>query len=126
MAKKNTELHLISESTRRLPCHLTDEEVLRAGSDLAQVIEDMSTEESRAQDVRAQLKAQMTEYESRRSQLASKVRRREEYRDVKVSLYLQDDSMVVTVREDTGEQIEVRPAHESELQAAMAFDDEAA
>lgn len=119
-------LTLIKEVTRHLPCQLTDDEVMHTGEQLAQLIEDIATEESRASDVKAQLKASMTTLETRSAALGSKVRRREEYRDVKVSLYLQDDQMVSIVREDTGEQVEIRPAHPDELQADMEFEKEEA
>ena len=113
---------LIHETTRHLPCKLTDDEALRAGDELAQVIEDMSTEESRAQEVRAQLKASMTVLESRRSMLASKVRRREEYRDVTVLHLLRHDGMVDIVREDTMAVLETRVASEDELQRDLIED----
>jgi len=124
MAKDNT-LTLIREVTRHLPCKLTDDEVMHAGERLAQVIDDISTEESRASDVKAQLKASMTTLETRRAALGAIVRRREEYRDVTVGLYLQDDSMVSTVRKDTGEQIVIRRACEDELQSELELAGEA-
>ena len=119
-------LTLIKEVTRHLPCQLTDDEVMHAGEQLAQVIEDIATEESRASDVKAQLKASMTALSTQSAALGSKVRRREEYRDIKVSLFLQDDQMVSIVREDTGEQIEIRTAHPEELQADLELEEEAA
>lgn len=125
MAKQEPgELKLVKQGVRHLPCALTDDEVLRAGNELAQTIEDMEAEEARATDVKAQLKASMTGFESRRSKLASKVRRREEYRDVDVHHYLHEtDGMVHIIRADTGEEIEVRRPSQEELQPELALAD---
>lgn len=117
---------LIRKGAKNLACKLTDEEVLHYGEQLAGIVEDIGTEESRASDVKAQLKARMTELESRRSLIASKVRRREEYREVAIRYELQDDGLVHVIREDTDEQIEVRPPHDSELQHDLPINEESA
>lgn len=123
MSKKNgTEPKLLRETTRALSCKLTDDEVRQSGEALAALVEDMANEEARATDVKQQLKARMTELESKRYQLASKVRRREEIRDVAVKLLLHENNLVHIVRTDTAEVIETRPATDRERQPDLPLE----
>jgi len=125
MAKRTTDLGrptLLKDTTRNLPCALTQDELIAAGEQLAEVQEDIQNEDARAADVKASLKSTMTELESKRARLASTVRRREEYRDVAVELWLHEDGMVHAVRRDTGEGLEVRPMTDQERQQSLKLE----
>lgn len=106
--------------TRSLPCRLTDDELMKAGSDLATVVEDITNEESRQTDQKTQMKAKLTELDARRSQLAIKVRRREEFREVEVEIdFDYQRGMITEIRTDTGEQLNIRRMTDSERQQAL-------
>lgn len=103
--------------TKLLPCKLTDEELLGYGNDLATVIQDMATEEDRQVSLKQELKARLTDLESRRSVLSNKITRKEEVRDVEVEPSLDFDiGAYRETRTDTGEMIFERPINEHEQQ----------
>ena len=107
-----------------LTCVLTEEELRGYGVDLALCVQDVAAETDRQADIRAQMKARMAELEARQSQLAIKISRREEYRDVDVEVeYDYDGGCVRTVRTDTGEQLSDRPMREDERQPALPVDE---
>lgn len=111
--------------TKNLPCQLTDEEQRERGIELARTNEDYASEEKRQADIKAELKAQLAGIEARRTSLASIVRRKEEYRDVKVEEhYDYQRGVVVQVRTDTGEQIMRREMTEAERQAKLNFEED--
>lgn len=122
MGKKTPERQMIRATTRVCAVHLDDSEALEKADQLAQVVDDIATETARQTDVKQQLKSKLTELESRHSQLASIVRRREEYRDVEVELYLTAAGMVEVVRTDTGEVVDTRKATETEMQADLELE----
>ena len=106
--------------TESLPCKLTPEERREAGEALAGVVQDVAAEGDRQTDIKAQMKARLTELEARKAQLAITISRGEEYRDVRV----QDTpdyaaGTVHTVRMDTGECIRTRRLSEEERQQDM-------
>ena len=103
--------------TENLACRLTDDELRGYGDDLAGVVQDISAETDRQTDLKSQMKARMTELEARKSQLAIKISRREEYREVDVIVTHDYANGVVTRdRTDTGKRIHERPLHDDERQ----------
>lgn len=111
--------------TRSLPCKLTDDEVRNAGGELAAVVQDIATEKERQKDVGAQMKARLAELQSRQTQLAIKVSRREEFREVRVEYEINDGADIVTERRlDTGDIMTIRPARDDERQLALGGETE--
>lgn len=108
---------------RSLPCRLTDDELLKAGSDLATAVQDIAAEEGRQTDIKASMKAKLAEIEARRTQIAIKVSRKEEHRDVEVDIWHDYQRAVVQeIRRDTGEIISTRVMSDSERQQALPME----
>lgn len=105
---------------RSLACRLTEEELLKKGQELAATVQDISSEESRQQDIKSQLKAKLAELEARRSNLAITVSRKEEHRDVEVDIFHDYQRGVVEdVRRDTGEIVSRRVMNPEERQQKL-------
>lgn len=105
---------------RSLPVRLTEEELLKKGGELAATVQDISSEESRQQDIKSQLKAKLAELEARRSNLAITVSRKEEHRDVEVDIFHDYQRGVVEdVRRDTGEVVSRRVMRDDERQQPL-------
>ena len=115
------ETKVIKKINKYLACKLTDEELRAKSDELAQTVQDTANEETRQTDLKSQMKAKMTELQSRQTQLASHISRREEYRDVQVEILLIGEGKVKEVRTDTGEVLITRPSREDEIQ--MIFPD---
>ena len=115
------ETKVIKKVNKYLACKLTDEELRAKSDELAQTVQDTANEETRQTDLKSQMKAKMTELQSRQTQLASHISRREEYRDVQVEILLIGEGKVKEVRTDTGEVLITRPSREDEIQ--MIFPD---
>lgn len=114
------QLEIKRTETRNLPVKLREDELLERGHSLASVIQDITSEEARQVDVKAQMKARLSELEARRSQLAIVVSRREEQRDVTCDVFHDYDRVVVeTVRRDTGEVVYSRAMTEDERQLPL-------
>lgn len=108
---------------RSLPVHLTDDELLKKGTDLATAVQDIATEENRQADIKASMKARLAEIEARRTQLAIAVSRKEEHRDVEVDIWHDYQRLVVEeIRRDTGEVIHRRVMSEDERQAELPME----
>jgi hypothetical protein len=90
--------------SKSLGCRLADDELLTFGTELAEAVQAIGREETRQVNIKAQLKAALTELEARRSRLASLVSSREEYREVPVDVWFNyQTGKVQEVRQDTGE-----------------------
>lgn len=113
----------LKKLTRNLPCRLTDEELLARADDLSVVVQETTAEEGRQTDVKAQMKARLTELDARKTRLAITIGRKEEYRDVEVELKADIQAGTVTIyRTDTGESIETRPMTEHERQTSLPLE----
>lgn len=109
-------------TTKWLPCELTKSELLAYGSELGTVTQDIKTEEDRHTSIKQELKATITQLESQRTILASKITRKEEHRDIEVDCKLDfGRDLYVETRTDTGEEILTRPIRDDERQEAMEF-----
>lgn len=109
--------------TRNLPCKLTDAELLSKADELSVVVQEINAEEDRQTDLKAQMKARLTELDARKTRLAITIGRKEEYRDTDVSVMADIQAGTVSVtRVDTGEIIETRPMTEDEKQRALPLE----
>jgi hypothetical protein len=109
-----TETQIVS---RMLPVRLSEPELRERGDQLASVTQDVTTEQQRQTDMKAQMKARLSELEARRTQLAITISRREEDREVLVTLLVDYRAGRVTeVRNDTGEAILTRHITDEERQ----------
>jgi chromosome segregation ATPase len=118
---KNTNgTRVISSYTKSLPVKLTRDELLQKSAELAGTVQDYATEERRQADVKAQLKARLTELDARRTQLAFTVARQEEERDVLCEVVADLHKLVANItRADTGEIVSIRPLTDGERQDAL-------
>lgn len=125
MAKTATAERFVTlkKVTRNLPCRLTEGELLARADDLSVVVQETTAEEGRQTDVKAQMKARLTELDARKTRLAITIGRKEEYRDVEVE-HLADlqAGTVSVIRTDTGESIETRPMTEQERQTSLPLE----
>lgn len=114
------ELRMVKTESRNLPVKLSETELRDRGDQLAAVIQDVNSEESRQVDVKTQMKARLTELDAKKSQLAITISRREEYRDVTVEIWHDYERLkVFTVRKDTGEEIHRRAMVSEEMQRPL-------
>lgn len=121
--KENSKAKLLRTETRSLPCKLTDVELRDKADELATTVQAIEGEKARQDSVKAELKATMTELESRQTRLAQVVSRREQYRDVKCIIELHENDIIKEIRDDTGETLQIRPARDAERQQTMEFGD---
>lgn len=106
----------LRETVRQLAVPLADGELLRLGSDLASVNQEIETHAAKEKDVKSQLKAERDSLESRRTKISALVRAREERREVRCSVRFLDSEQVQVVRLDTDEVVETRQPTAGELQ----------
>lgn len=105
---------------RSLPCTLTEAEFLERSRGLANVTNDIATEEARQVEVKAEMKARLAVLTAQQAKLASAVSRGEEYRDVEVLVEFDENALLVrSVRSDTGALVDERPMTESERQRVL-------
>lgn len=128
MTKKNDQRFVsVKRVTRNLPCRLTETELLARADNLSVVVQETTAEEGRQTDVKAQMKARLTELDARKTRLAITIGRKEEYRDVEVELMADVQAgTVTTYRQDTGEAIDTRPMSEKERQTTLPLEAPAA
>lgn len=105
--------------TRSLPCKLTAPEFVARGQELAETVQGVNNEELNQKGIRDQLKAKLTELQSKQARLASVVARSEEYREIIVILEARADGKAQEVREDTGEILNVREMRDDEKQLVL-------
>jgi len=114
----------LRKETRNLACKLTDPELRIKGDELATTVQEIATEAGNQKGIKDSLKMRMSELVSRQGRLAYVVSRREEYRDVEVSVDMDDlTGQVTEVRMDSGELIQTRPPRESERQPGLGLYD---
>jgi hypothetical protein len=113
-------MQTIGSFTKSLPVKLTQDELLQKSRELAGTVQDYATEESRQTDIKAQLKARLTELDAKRTQLAIVVARQEEYRDVRCEVVADPRTLMAHItRDDTGEVVETRRLTETERQDVL-------
>ena len=113
-------------TTMRLACKLTDDELRAAGDGLAKVVQDIASEDDAQKDQKAQMKARLMELTARQTILALQVSRREEHRDVEVTIAVDYKLGVeIRTRTDTGEVISTRALRDDERQPRLPDGDDA-
>jgi hypothetical protein len=118
-------LPILSRFQEHLACPLTDEEFADRAKALAETCQEIQAEESRAADIKAQLKARLTGLEARRNELSIVVGRREENRDVPVEMRADlDTGQALKVRTDTMKILSSRPLTDNERQQHLPLADE--
>ena len=117
----------VTERTTKtvLGCRLTDDELQAAGNDLAKVVQDIAGEADRQGEIKAQMKARLMELTAKQTVLAIMVSRREEHRDVEVTIATcYDDGVEIRTRTDTGEVISTRALRDDERQPRLPDGDD--
>lgn len=113
-------MRYVRSETRFLPVKLREDELRDRGDMLAATIQDLNAEENRQVDIKAQMKARLSELDAKKTQLAIVISRREEERDVVVNIYHDYDKMTVDfVREDTGATLSSRRMTDIERQLPL-------
>ena len=108
--------------TRMLSCKLSKDELLDFGSKLAQVRQDILTEEARQASMKQELKSRLAQLEAQSSEYSSKIARGEEMRDVEVDPRLDFGSdTYYEIRRDTGEKVGERPITDDERQENLGL-----
>jgi hypothetical protein len=111
---------LIKAKPEQLECHLTSDEFIDRANALGLCCQDIEREDDRQAQIKADMKAQLAKLEAERSRLTLVVTRKAEPRDVKVTLYADDNTgEAITIREDTGEIIRRRPLDSKERQLPL-------
>jgi hypothetical protein len=109
---------------KSLSCELSQEELLEAGSQLASTIQDIAAEEDEQASVKSEMKARLTELEAKRTQLAIKVQRKQEWRTIEVQRELDfEEGMYREIRTDTGDVIFEREITDEERQEKLIIED---
>jgi len=109
--------------TRTLAVILTADEVMQAGHQLAETIQDINSEQRRQDDMKAQMKARLAELAAKQTRLAIMVTRVEDFRDVEIHAIVNDKGLVEEIRTDTKEIITTRPLLDEERQRMLALQD---
>ena len=105
---------------RLMPCKLKDTELLRYGGELGEVIQDIAAEEDNQLGLRQEMKARLAVLEARRTDLATKITRKEELRDVEIQTERDYTAGTYSeIRTDTGEVIKERPLTPEERQEKL-------
>lgn len=108
---------VLRRSIRPLPVKLTADDIMKASMGLANVCDEIATEEGRQDSIKKSLKARVAELEARRTQLANLIRRGDEIRDVAVTTFADyEEGVARDVRMDNGEILATRPLTEKERQ----------
>jgi hypothetical protein len=126
MAKAATKTAIpapIRTFTRTLAVILTADEVMQAGHQLAETIQDINAEQRRQDDMKAQMKARLAELAAKQTRLAIMVTRVEDFRDVEIQAIVNGKGLVDEIRTDTKEIINTRPLLDEERQRMLALQD---
>jgi hypothetical protein len=111
---------VLSREKRLLACQFSDAEVLDLARELGRTLADIQTEHAKQASVKRELQARMAQLEAKATELAEKVRRGEEMRDVEVMVVLDyTEGRVDTFRTDTGQTIHTRPLTNEERQQRL-------
>jgi hypothetical protein len=106
--------------TETLDCKLTDTECLHYGRELANLSQQVESAESRKKAVVKELDSNIASLEARGSEIAAKLNRGAEMREVKVTLSRDYERGVFEkIREDTGDTYFTRPLRDDERQRKL-------
>lgn len=103
-----------------LDCDLTEKEILAYGRELAQINQEIASEEDRQSSLKQELKARITGIEARRTEISAKVNRGKELREVQIEVTADfKTDMATEIRMDTGEVYRERPLRDQEKQPGL-------
>jgi hypothetical protein len=122
-AKKPTLPEILFEGTESLPVKLTEDELLDLGQQLAQVESEVKAHEEHATSVKAGLKHREAQLDAQRAEVASKIRAKSEYRDVRVQTTADyKKGIATTVRLDLMQKVRDRALSIAERQGTLDLD----
>lgn len=106
--------------TRKLPCHLTEEDLLDRGKQLANSEHDYTVVEIQKKAAADEFKRSLDAINSRIQELSTAIRDKIELRDVECTICSNFQTMQKeVVRADTGETVETYEMSESERQGKL-------
>jgi len=109
-----------------LPCKLTDRELLDLGDRMAEVGQSYSEEESALDGIKSEYKARLTKLESEGALLATKIRAKNETREIQCErVFDYQTRKIVERRCDNGEIVRTRDMTDSEAQMELDLRDKA-
>lgn len=111
--------------TRHLKCILTEEELKKAGEEMAKAYTDLESEQDGLKAAQAQFKARIAALEAQIGLSANKIQNGYEFRQVECE-NREFGLSIETYRIDTGEVIEIRPMTKDEKQRKFNFEQEQA
>jgi len=107
-------------NTRTLKCKLSDEDLLKTGTDLARSLDEIAELEDELESIKASFKGKLTALEAKATSLKNIVRDKCDYRKVDCEqVYDNALGFVTETRLDTGEIIEQRKMTAEERQGTM-------
>jgi uncharacterized protein with von Willebrand factor type A (vWA) domain len=99
-----------------LKCNLTDEELLRYGSQLADAQQTIVELEEQLKEFKEEMKAKSSQAESIVTRLSNAIRQRYEYRPVECTITKNyTTKQVLVTRNDTDEQVDFRKMNDGEM-----------
>jgi hypothetical protein len=121
MSQKNrTDKSVTRKVTKPLPCHLTDEEVLKYGREVARATTERDRIASEAKSVAKDYASKVAEQNAIVGKLSPRIHSGIETRDVQCVQETNWTKLTVKItREDTGEIVECRPMREEEKQMEL-------
>lgn len=116
----------LKEITQHLKCELTEDEIKEYGAELARKYSEITDLEDQKKSITSDFKARIDAANSDAGILARKIQNGYEFRDVFCEIqYIDDEKVVQTVRQDTGEIIKTRPMTPEEMQRDLFEEKEA-
>lgn len=116
-------LHKIDEGVRLLPCHVTDAEKLKYGELAAGNMADIDNEQEKIEAARASAKGKIGTLTANVGRLMNIIRTGVENREVGISFNADyHRAVMITIREDTGEELSTRPLTVAEMQKRFDFE----
>lgn len=116
----NPTVESLERFTKLLPVTLTPEEIQAAGRELGRTVLDMADEEAQQDSMKKEMKARLGVLEAKRSELATKITRGTELREVEVEPQRDyGEAKYFEIRLDTGEVIKERPLSAEERQLGL-------
>ncbi len=109
--------------SRKLPCRLTDKEILGKADELSKSLISLDAEDAERKSVQDYYKANISKLKATVLLLQGQVSERREVRDVDVCLKFRNDGVVVEVRQDTGEVVVERKMTAAETQGEFEFNE---
>lgn len=105
--------------TKSLPVKLTEPEIKNLGAEQSRLVRDVISLEAEKKDVAQELKGKIDNHTGRIRDIAEMINTGVQYRQVECRQHKRGSQMI-TVRADTGEEIDRRPLTKEEQQMTLA------